>query len=110
MQQLIERIRQLYHEWKGIDAVSIDVLPQSGSERRYFRLHGIDGSIIGTYGANIQENNTFIYFSRQFREKGLAIPDIVAFSDDGLYYLQEAQQLVGERLPAVLPSLNHHHE
>lgn len=69
--------------------MSVDVLPQSGSERRYFRLHETDGSVIGTYGANIKENETFIYFSRHFKNKQLAVPEIYAVSDDGLFYLQE---------------------
>ncbi len=89
MQQILEGIGGLYKKWKGTDAVSVDVLPQSGSERRYFRLHGKEGSVIGTYGANIQENETFIYFSKNFKEKQLAVPEIYALSDDGMFYLQE---------------------
>lgn len=89
MQAILDSIKQLYTEWKGAGPVSVDVLPQSGSERRYFRLSGPDHSVIGTYGANIPENETFIYFSRQFREKGLAVPEILAISEDGVYYLQE---------------------
>ena len=89
MQQLVESISALYKQWKGVKASAIDVLPQSGSERRYFRLHGPKGSVIGTYGANIKENQTFIYFSRQFHDKKLAVPEIFAASEDGMFYLQE---------------------
>src|SRR5690242_17515442 len=89
MQPIIDGISDLYRKWKGTDASSLDVLPQSGSERRYFRLHGKEGSVIGTYGANIQENETFIYFSRNFKDKHLAVPEIYAISDDGMFYLQE---------------------
>ena len=89
MQAIIDNIKSLYKSWKGIDALSVDVLPQSGSERRYFRLFGKDESVIGCYGANIKENESFIYFSKQFRAKKLAVPEIFAVSDDGVYYLQE---------------------
>ncbi len=89
MQHLVKSIAELYKKWKGTEATRIDVLPQSGSERRYFRLHGKNGPVIGTYGANIKENETFIYFSRHFKEKNLAIPEILASSDDLLFYLQE---------------------
>ena len=89
MQQLVESITALYKQWKGADPNAIDILPQSGSERRYFRLHGKDGTLIGTYGANIKENETFIYFSKQFRAKNLATPEILAISHDGMFYLQE---------------------
>lgn len=89
MQEIIQSIRSLYQEWKGEEPLSVDVLQQSGSERRYFRLSAADGSVIGTYGANIRENESFIYFSRQFKEKGLSVPAIYAVSNDGAFYLQE---------------------
>jgi aminoglycoside/choline kinase family phosphotransferase len=89
MQHQLESIRALYQQWKGEDPVSADLLPQSGSERRYFRLHGNSGSVIGTYGANIKENETFIYFSRHFCQSGLCVPEILAVSEDGQYYLQQ---------------------
>jgi aminoglycoside/choline kinase family phosphotransferase len=89
MQDLINAITELYRQWKGNDPVSVDVLPQSGSERRYFRLHGEHDSVVGTYGANIRENDAFLYFSRHFEKKSLPVPQILAVSDDGAYYLQE---------------------
>ncbi len=46
-------------------------------------------SVIGTYGANIKENETFIYFSHNFHQKKLAVPEILAVSEDREYYLQE---------------------
>jgi len=89
MQQLVDAITSLYENWKGTAPEAVDVLPQSGSERRYFRLYGKDGPVIGTYGANIRENETFIYFSGHFREKQLAVPAIYCTSQDRQFYLQE---------------------
>lgn len=90
MQQIIESIHSLYNKWRGKEAASIDVLPQSGSERRYFRIHENDGNtIIGTYGANIKENETFFYFSEKFFKQRLPVANIYAISDDRMYYLQE---------------------
>jgi aminoglycoside/choline kinase family phosphotransferase len=89
MQALIESVKNLYTEWKGIEPVSVDVLPISGSERRYFRVHEKDRSVIGTYGANIKENESFIYFSANFHKKKLAVPEIYAVSNDRMFYLQE---------------------
>lgn len=89
MQHLIKSISSLYKQWKGTDPATVEVIPQSGSERRYFRLHGPDRSVIGTYGANIKENDTFIYFSREFTKKKLAVPEILALSDDRMFYLQQ---------------------
>jgi len=90
MQQVILSIQELYKKWHGKEAVAVDVLPQSGSERRYFRLHKEDGStIIGTYGANIKENETFFYFSEKFFKQQLPVANIHAISDDRMFYLQE---------------------
>jgi len=90
MQQVIQSIQHLYKKYRGKEAASIDVLPQSGSERRYFRIHEDDGStMIGTYGANIKENETFFYFSENFFKKQLPVANILAISDDRMFYLQE---------------------
>ena len=90
MQQIIESTLELYKKWRSKDAASIDVLPRSGSERRYFRIHEQDGfTIIGTYGANIKENETFFYFSENFFGKQLPVANILAISDDRMFYLQE---------------------
>ncbi|MBI3139734.1 MAG: phosphotransferase [Sphingobacteriales bacterium] len=89
MQQLVEGVISLYKNWKGKAPVSVDLLPQSGSERRYFRIHGQEGTVIGTYGANIKENETFFYFTKHFRQMKLAVPEIFVVSDDRLFYLQE---------------------
>ena len=90
MQQVVQAILELYKDWRGKEAGSVDVLPQSGSERRYFRIHEQDGStIIGTYGANIKENETFFYFSENFFGKQLPVANILAISNDRMFYLQE---------------------
>ena len=90
MQQILESVGKLYESWAGRPAASIDVLPQSGSERRYFRIHTDNGkTVMGTYGANIQENETFFYFSKNFFKKQLPIPEIYAISDDKMFYLQQ---------------------
>jgi aminoglycoside/choline kinase family phosphotransferase len=80
---MIDAIVQLYKSWKGKEPERVEVLPQSGSERRYFRLHENNGTIIATYGANIKENETFIYFSN------LPVSDILAINDEITAYLQE---------------------
>jgi aminoglycoside/choline kinase family phosphotransferase len=89
MQHWIDAVTALYTRHKGVAPTSIDVLPQSGSERRYFRLRGAHDSVIGTYGNNLKENEAFFYFSDHFKNKGLAVPRILAISDDRQFYLQE---------------------
>ena len=90
MQQLIDGIVQLYKNWKNYDPLEIDVLPQSGSDRRYFRLHQPKGNpLIATFGNNIKENESFLYFAQHFYNKGLPVPEIFAVSEDKMFYIQE---------------------
>jgi aminoglycoside/choline kinase family phosphotransferase len=89
MQRLINGIVQLYKHWKGQEPIEIDVLPKSGSDRRYFRLHTAEGSFIATFGNNTKENEAFIYFADHFHQRNLPVPEIFTTSDDKTFYIQE---------------------
>jgi len=90
MQTVSDAIKDLYQQWKNEPAASVDLLPQSGSDRRYFRIHGSKGeTAIATIGANTKENEIFIYFSNHFKEKNLPTPRIYAVNDELTIYLQE---------------------
>ncbi len=90
MQAMIDAVSQLYKSWKGRLPKSVEVLAQSGSDRRYFRLHSEDGkTVIATIGANVPENETFIYFSGHFKNRRLHVPEVLAASYDKTIYLQE---------------------
>lgn len=87
---MIDAISQLYKDWKGSEPETVDVLPPSGSDRRYFRLYGTGPeTVIATCGPNIKENETFLYFSQHFNQQRLPVPRILAISDDKTIYLQE---------------------
>lgn len=100
MQEKLSKISQLYTHFYGYEPSKIEVLEQAGSERRYFRIWNQQNkSIIGTYGANIKENESFLYFSKNFYAKKLPIANIIAISDDKICYLQEdygANALINE--------------
>lgn len=89
MQTILEDIRKLFSSYSSNEIISIDKLPQSGSDRYYFRIHTDGSSHIVTYGNNIRENETFIYFSRHFRSCGCPVPEVLAVGDDKHLYLQE---------------------
>jgi aminoglycoside/choline kinase family phosphotransferase len=90
MLEMINAVSQLYKSWTGKEPAQVDVLPQSGSDRRYFRLHNNEGkTFIATHGLNIPENEAFIYFADHFRRKRLQVPEILAVSYDKTIYLQE---------------------
>ena len=90
MQELIDAVSQFYKSWSGREPVQVDVLPQSGSDRRYFRLFDEQGkTVIGTHGMNVAENETFVYFSGHFKKLGLNVPEIYGVSYDKTIYLQQ---------------------
>ncbi|MDR2533923.1 MAG: phosphotransferase [Tannerellaceae bacterium] len=84
-----DSLKELYRKYTGIEAGDVCELPFSGSNRRYFRLSGGGGSLIGVNGTSEAENRAFIYLARHFRRKGLPVPEIYCQTDDFLYYLQE---------------------
>ena len=90
MLDMINTVSQLYKSWAGKEPSQVDVLPQSGSDRRYFRLYSEEGkSFIGTHGLNVPENEAFIYFAGHFLRKHLHVPEIFAVSYDKTVYLQQ---------------------
>lgn len=82
-------IESLFTKWYGQKPDQIEFIPQSGSDRRYFRLYVPGSTVIATHGLNIAENEVFVYFSGHFRSAGLPVPEILALSDDKTVYLQE---------------------
>ena len=82
-------LRPLFESYTGKKLTEIQELPASGSNRRYFRLKSDDLSLIGAVGTNLQENHSFIYLAKHFKEKGLRVPTVLAVSEDGSAYIQE---------------------
>src|SRR5579864_228256 len=66
-----------------------ELLPVSGSDRRYYRISAGTVSAIGTYNANVSENNTFFYFTELFRKHGIHVPEVYSVSKDRKAYLQQ---------------------
>jgi aminoglycoside/choline kinase family phosphotransferase len=84
-----DRIKELFTTFSTATITAIDKLPQAGSERHYFRIHTKDKNFIATYGANIQENDAFIYFSQHFKKKNLSTAKILCINSEKDIYIQE---------------------
>lgn len=81
-----EGYRKLY----GKPEEAIVALPRSGSDRRYFRITGDSGSIIGAYNANTEENEAFIGFTHHFRKQSLPVPEVYGYIPEKfVYFLQD---------------------
>lgn len=79
----------LYERWSGHRPESVTAIANSGSNRAYYRLTGVGGSVIGVKGECLDENRAFLYLAEWFRSKGIRTPRILAVSDDSLSYLTE---------------------
>ncbi len=80
-------ILECYCDFKGFDPLGIEKLSQSGSDREYYRIKEEKNSIIAVFNNNIDENLTFIEFSRHFKLNNLQVPEILAsYNDKGVYF------------------------
>ena len=84
-----ETLNTLFNKVTGALPVSVVKLTGDGSNRAYYRMCGDGCSFIGAVGTSVKENEAFITFARRFRECGIAAPEVLAVSDDGLCYLQQ---------------------
>jgi len=81
-------LEQLYTQVVGTAPTEVTEMPASGSNRRYYRLHG-ERSLIGVIGQVRAENDAFLYMDKHFKSKGLNVPEVYAVSDDHMCYIQE---------------------
>lgn len=89
MEDVIKEIQALFEKTVGLPVSRIEKIPQSGSDRIYFRIYSNDSTFIATYGKNTRENDTFIYFSNHFRACGSPVPEILGVNENKTIYLQE---------------------
>lgn len=88
MQTIHEQISELYRSHFHSTPVGISKIPQSGSDRIYYRVEG-ETVCIATSNKNIKENQTFLRFSEHFKKCNCPVPEIYAVSKDESIYLQQ---------------------
>jgi aminoglycoside/choline kinase family phosphotransferase len=89
MKAILDDISQLFSNFTKQPILGLHKIPQSGSNRMYFRILTEKESFIATFNNHIQENRTFIYFSRHFRSGGNPVPEIFTVNADYTIYIQE---------------------
>ena len=82
-------IINLYEQVSGDRVVNTELIPPSGSYREYIRIIGEKERVMGVYNADKKENNAFVSFSRYFKSKNLAVPEILAVDESKDIYLQD---------------------
>ncbi len=89
MQEIVDQIAALYQTLNKEAYTIIEKLPQSGSDRIYFRIFTPENTYIATYNSHVKENNTFIKFTQHFKEKRLPVPVVYAVNTEQTIYIQQ---------------------
>lgn len=82
-------LEKLFSDWSGKLIERTEVLPISGSERRYIRIFTEGESVMGVFNENVVENKAYFSFTESFLKNGVLVPKIFQVSDDSKYYLVE---------------------
>lgn len=104
VEQVKEKLVNLFRETFEETPFTIEPFPSSGSNRKYFRLNGAKKTVIGVYGEDPEENKAFIGFTKHFAGAGLPVPIIYATKLNEGIYLQE--DLGDESLFNILTNSN----
>ena len=85
----MNNLLDLAHKHFGCEDIKSELLPVSGSARRYYRLFVGDNIYVGVEHFSREENILFLDFSERFGNIDLCVPKIIAVSEDRLTYIQE---------------------
>lgn len=83
----LAELTSLYNRTFGSPVETISPLPGAGSDRKYFRIHGTEETVIGVVGPDRRENSTFTRLSKIFLKNNINVP----WTSEcfGTYYLEE---------------------
>ncbi|WBV59525.1 phosphotransferase [Chryseobacterium camelliae] len=84
-----ENAKRFFENYLGKKSSEFVTLAQSGSARVNFLAQSGNRKYIITYNENIQENESFFYYSEVFSTQHLNTPDIFIISEDRKMYVQE---------------------
>ena len=89
MELMTAAIEQLFTYYKHQPITRLELLPQSGSDRQYYRIYTEEASFIATYNLNIAENNAFVQFTNHFKAASLPVPTVFCINKEQTIYIQE---------------------
>ncbi|MCJ7934275.1 MAG: aminoglycoside phosphotransferase family protein [Chryseobacterium sp.] len=84
-----ENAKRFFENHCGKKSTEFVTLAQSGSARVNFLATAGSEKYIITYNENVQENDSFLYYSTIFSDLNLNTPHILAVSEDRKMYVQE---------------------
>ena len=86
---VVDHLKILYKKWCGEEALTVTPLPESGSNRQYFRISKKNRTAIGTFSPDERENSAFLYLSGHLRRHNIYVPEIYQTDLANHIYLQE---------------------
>ena len=89
MQAVIQGIKELFSTCNSAGIEAVEKLPQSGSDRSYYRVFTGAGNFIATHNMNKRETVTFVEFIRHFKQSGVPVPEILDVINFASIYIQE---------------------
>lgn len=85
-----QQLENLFKDYFGFLPKKTNRLPNSGSNRTYFRLQHNNLSAIGVYNKNKKENQAFLNFTEQFLNYRINVPKIYQQSiNQHIYLIQD---------------------
>ncbi|MEG2336614.1 MAG: RNase adapter RapZ [Bacteroidales bacterium] len=106
-----DNIKQAFIQWKGFLPTSINLLPASGSHRKYYRICFNEQSCLGVFNLDQDENKAYLNFSEQFTKKNLPVPVILHQAlEESIYFVEDLgdttlyNYLIANRVDAQFPN------
>lgn len=88
--EIEQKIKKLVSTSCNTTVSSIEKLPGAGSSREYYRIFADNSkTYLACNGTLIDENKSFIYFTKHFTSKGLHVPKLYGVDEDYLMYIVE---------------------
>ena len=82
-------LKELFEQWSGEAVGEMLALSANGSNRKYWRMVGVNKRCTAAYNADVAENEAFYYYSRALKDRGIRVPEVYAISGDRMHYLQQ---------------------
>ena len=84
----ITPLLDLAHQYTGYRCADIEPLPQSGSNRLYYRIKLENHNhVIGVYNHDIRENEAFFHLTEVFTRRNIRVPSLLAIDKNRYCYL-----------------------
>lgn len=75
-EQSIASIKKLFAAWSGAESSEFEVIPPSGSARRYFRCINGDRTALASWNESDEENRAFAVMTKHFYAEGVPVPEL----------------------------------